>query len=141
MNWKRKVYNKSLQVILFEIDCSLFYTNLLELFRQFISWTTWVNSGKFMENHWISCQVMADMKKVYDDLIIINLYMFYDNHHSILIPALGGHSVCTVAVKTDRKWIWKHYELAILRPFLAIFPPTTLIAFTKLRFWQSFWSA
>ena len=46
---------------------------------------------------------MADMKKVYDDLIIINLYMFYDNHHSILIPTLGGYLVCTVAVKTDRK--------------------------------------
>ena len=27
-----------------------------------------------MDNCWISCQVMADMKKVYDDLIIINLY-------------------------------------------------------------------
>ena len=41
---------------------------------QFISWTNWVNSGKFMDNFWISCQVMADMKKVYDDLIIINLF-------------------------------------------------------------------
>ena len=29
-----------------------------------------------MDNCWISCQVMADMKKVYDDLIIINLYTF-----------------------------------------------------------------
>ena len=28
-----------------------------------------------MDNCWISCQVMADMKKVYDDLIIINLYL------------------------------------------------------------------
>ena len=27
-----------------------------------------------MGNCWISCQVMADMKKVYDDLIIIDLY-------------------------------------------------------------------
>ena len=61
-------------VILFEIDCAIFYTNLHELFCQFISWTNWVNSGKFMDNCWISCQVMADMKKVYDDLIIINLY-------------------------------------------------------------------
>ena len=63
-----------LQVILFEIDCAIFYTNLHELFCQFISWTSWVNSGKFMDNCWISCQVMADMKKVYDNLIIINLY-------------------------------------------------------------------
>ena len=30
-----------------------------------------------MDNCWISCQVMADMKKVYDDLIIINLYVYY----------------------------------------------------------------
>ena len=51
----------------------LFYTNLHELFCQFISWTNWVNSGKFMDNCWKSCQVMADMKKVYDDLIIIKL--------------------------------------------------------------------
>jgi hypothetical protein len=28
-----------------------------------------------MDNCWISCQVMADMKKVYDDLMIINLYI------------------------------------------------------------------
>ena len=39
-----------------------FYTNLHELFCQFIIWTNWVNSGKFMGNYWISCQVMADMK-------------------------------------------------------------------------------
>ena len=65
---------QAVQVIIFEIDCAIFYTNLHELFCQFISWTNWVNSGKFMDNYWISCQVMADMKKVYDDLIIINLY-------------------------------------------------------------------
>ena len=42
-------YNHSLllQVILFEIICAIFYTNLHELFCQFISWTNWVNSGKF----------------------------------------------------------------------------------------------
>ena len=28
-----------------------------------------------MDNCWLSCQVMADMKKVYDDLIVINLYL------------------------------------------------------------------
>ena len=39
------------------------YTNLHELFFQFISWTNWVNSGKFMDNCWISCLVMADIKK------------------------------------------------------------------------------
>ena len=30
-----------------------------------------------MSNYWISCQVMADMKKVYDDLMIINLYTIF----------------------------------------------------------------
>ena len=29
------------------------------------------NSGKFIDNCWISCQVMADMKKVYDNLILL----------------------------------------------------------------------
>ena len=70
-SWQKFV---QIQVILFEIDCAIFYTNSHELFCQFISWTNWVNSGKFMDNCWISCQVMADKKKVYDDLIIINLY-------------------------------------------------------------------
>ena len=65
---------KWLQVILFGIDCAIFYTNLHKLFCQLISWINWVNSGKFMGTCWISCQVMADMKKVYNDLIIINLY-------------------------------------------------------------------
>ena len=47
---------------------------LHKLFCQFISWTNWVNSGKFMDNCWISCQVMADTKKVYTNFVIINLY-------------------------------------------------------------------
>ena len=62
------------QVILFEIDCAISYTDLHELFCQLISWTNWVNSGKLIDYCWISCHVMADMKKVYNDLIIINLY-------------------------------------------------------------------
>ena len=37
-----------------------FYKNLHGLFWQFISWTNWVNSGKFLDNCWISHQVMAD---------------------------------------------------------------------------------
>ena len=63
------------QVILFEIDCAIFYTNLHKLFCHLISWTSWVNSGELMNNCWISCQVRADMKKVYNNLIIINLYI------------------------------------------------------------------
>ena len=63
-----------IQVLLFEINCAIFYTNLHELFNQFICWTNWVNSGKFMENSWISCRVMADLEKIYDDLITIILY-------------------------------------------------------------------
>ena len=27
---------------------------------------------KFMDNHWLSCQVMTGMNKVYDNLLIIN---------------------------------------------------------------------
>ena len=49
------------------------YTNLHELLCQFISWTNWVNSGNFMDICRISCQVMADMEKFYDDPISINL--------------------------------------------------------------------
>ena len=37
-----------LQVILSEIDCAIFYTNLHELFCQFISWTNWVNYGQLL---------------------------------------------------------------------------------------------
>ena len=36
-------------------------------------WTNWVNSFKFMDNCWLSCKVMAGMKKVYDSVIIFNL--------------------------------------------------------------------
>ena len=64
----------TVQVILFEMDCAIFYTNLYEWLCQFISWTNLVNSGKFMDTCWISCQVMADMKIFYDNLIIVNLY-------------------------------------------------------------------
>ena len=39
------------------------------------------------------------------------------------------------------KKLSQHYELAIFQPCLAIFPPTTLMTFTKLRFWWTIWSA
>ena len=65
-----KQFVSTLQVILFEIDCAIFYTNFHELFCQFISWTKFGNSGKSLDNFWISCQGMADMEKFYDDLII-----------------------------------------------------------------------
>ena len=60
------------QVIRFEIDCAFFYTNFHELFCQFISWTNLLNSGKFLKNCWISCEVMADKKIFYDNLTILN---------------------------------------------------------------------
>ena len=57
-----KLHKTQVQVIFFfEINCAIFYINLNEFFCQFISWTNWVNSGKFMDNCWISRQVMADM--------------------------------------------------------------------------------
>ena len=49
-NWCIFLSLHTIQVILFEINCAIFYTNLHELFCQFISWTNWVNSGKFMDN-------------------------------------------------------------------------------------------
>ena len=58
------------------------YTNCFVNSSQFISWTNWVNFVKFLDNFWISCQVMADMKKVYDDFTIINLY---DLRHELQI--------------------------------------------------------
>ena len=62
------IHSHILQVILFEIGCVIFYTNLHELFFSVHK----VNKlGKILVN----CQVMADMKKVYDDLIIIYLYV------------------------------------------------------------------
>ena len=101
-----------LQVILFEIDCVIFFTNLHELFCQFISLTNWVNSGKFMDNCWISYQVMADMRKVYDDLIIINLYQSRVLRVEILCSAcfrpVCNHSnriFCYSCNKITKTWI------------------------------------
>ena len=50
--------------LLFFYYCAILYTNVHVLVCQFINWTNWVNSGKFMDNCWISCQVMADMKNM-----------------------------------------------------------------------------
>jgi len=81
---------QQVQVILFEIDCTIFYKNLHELFCQFINWTNWVNSGKFMDNYWISCQVMIDMEKFYYDFIIINLSLPKNSFGKIVL-ALTFH--------------------------------------------------
>ena len=48
-----------------------------------------------MDNCWISCQVMADMEKNYNDRIIINLSQFIDCYYKYVV-----HS--TVHLKT---WI------------------------------------
>ena len=107
----------TLQVILFEIDCAIFYTNLHELFCQFISWTNWVNPGKFMDNCWISCQVMDDMEKLYKDLIIINLYLHFfwvTKYHSTL---------------------WKH-QRQISRKKLRKFFRKRKLSLTNVRNWQ-----
>ena len=68
------VYYFIYKLLFLRMIAHFFYKNLHELFCHFISWTNWVISGKFMDNCRISCQVMDGMKKVYDDLIIINLY-------------------------------------------------------------------
>ena len=84
--FQKKVYNQSIDTWKHVSSCQVqvkkktgyFFLDQLcnffhELFCQFISWINWVNSGKFIDNCWISCQVMADMKKVCNDLIINNL--------------------------------------------------------------------
>ena len=47
-----------------------FWDRLCNFLHKF-TFTNLNKLGKF----WISCQVIADMKKVYNDLIIINLYL------------------------------------------------------------------
>ena len=42
----------------------------------------------------MSCQVMADMEKLYDDLIIINLYLWIDNDQA------------TVKSQQMQNWNW-----------------------------------
>ena len=93
-----------MQVILFEIYCAIFYTNLHELFCQFISWKNWVYSGRFIDNCWISCQIMDNMKKVYDNRIIINM----DQGFIWLLLSLKFISIlCLLAFKPrtmDTQW-------------------------------------
>ena len=102
------------QVILFEIDYAIFYTNLHELFCQFITWTNWENTGKFTDNCWISCQVMADMKKVYNNFIIISLYnnagcpnqasLNMDQPSTSTFPSLYvRYAFCIVAIKVTNQ--------------------------------------
>ena len=103
------------QVILFEIDCAIFYTNFHELFCQFRSWTNWVNFSKFMDNCWISCQVTADMKKVYDHLIVINL--------QAEIPfSFGLHRTLQKPSTKVSNFLWKIYLYAEsgLKSFLSL---------------------
>ena len=96
------------QVILFKIDCAIFYTNLQELFFQFISWTNWVNSGKFMGNSWISCQVMADMEKNCDNFITINLYVYFREYVCTLYIVNGFYldGIPFSVVKAPQKVIY-----------------------------------
>ena len=109
--WVHKIWKKKspdcrhwhlVQVILFEIDCTIFYINLQELICQFISWTNLVNSGTFMDNCWISCQVTADMKKVYDNPMIINPYIAKSKQVrdflKFLLPALKTSTLAKVRI-------------------------------------------
>ena len=43
-----------------------------------------------MDNCWISCQVMADMRKVYEDLIIINMCNDCSRISSTVISIIGS---------------------------------------------------
>ena len=94
-----------LQVILFENDCAIFYTNLHELFCQFISSTNWVNCGKFMNNCWKSSY--DEMKSVYNNLIIIDLYeiFFLPPNQEILIVQSKSYTNVTLQM------LWPHWVL------------------------------
>ena len=85
-----------------------FFTNLQELFFQFISWTNWVNSGKFMGNSWISCQVMADMEKNCDNFITINLYVYFREYVCTLYIVNGFYldGIPFSVVKAPQKVIY-----------------------------------
>ena len=74
MQKQERLTNIYLYMLFFLRSIAQFLHKFTRIVCQFISWTNWVNSGRFMNNYWISCQVMANMKKVYDDLIIINQY-------------------------------------------------------------------
>ena len=55
-----------------------------------------------MNNSWIACEVMADMKKVYEDLIIINLYQATI---SIFPYLLGTYLLLILEIKSGVKYI------------------------------------
>ena len=70
-NVQIKCYSFSKYSLFFLRSIAQLFTQLyMNCFFQFISWTDWVNAGKFLDNCWISWQIMADMKEVYDNLII-----------------------------------------------------------------------
>ena len=111
-----------LLVILFEIDCAIFYTNLHEFLCQFISWTNWVNSGKFMDNCWISCQVTAEMKKVYDDLIIINLYLCL----FVVVKVARDVSLQKRQRPYSATWLWYNLDISAFRSHVFVMNVTVV---------------
>ena len=66
------------------------------MFCQFISWANWVNSGKFIDNSWISCQIMADMENLSltciggPRLMRISLMRFFKTFLNYLANAILG---------------------------------------------------
>ena len=93
--WKL-VFHKYYRLFFLRLIAQLFTKILHELFCQFISWTNWVYSGKFLDNCWISCQVMADMEIFYNDLIIITLCPIV-NLHSMRLK-IGKFAHCAMHV-------------------------------------------
>ena len=84
-----------------------FYTDLHELFCQFISWTNWVKSGK------ISCQAVTDMENFHDNLIIINLYFIHFNNEMI-------HRIDDSFVKKNRLHKNKNFTTERISPNLSM---------------------
>ena len=93
--WKL-VFHKYYRLFFLRLIAQLFTKILHELFCQFISWTNWVYSGKFLDNCWISCQVMADMENFYNDLIIITLCPIVKLHSMRL--KIGKFAHCAMHV-------------------------------------------
>ena len=92
----------------------------LRSIAQFLTQIYWVNSGKFLDNCWIPCQFMADMKKVYDDLMIINLY-FCLKKAGIFLQKL---KYSTIHFLSDKKcYIFKSFDHSIVTFTFNYLPP------------------
>ena len=123
-------------MLFFLRSISQFFTQIyMNCFFQFISWTNWVDSGKFMDNCWISCQVMADVEKFYNDLIIINLYIkvpFFLNARQKLGKFFRCFSENFGRKLPDLYYIFTRYFFSFICYFLIQVTERLVFCFTKI---------